>query len=203
MGSSENEIKAMAKDLGLNSVFLGTFDKHFPGFINKNAQCCAIVNTGDRQSGGVHWLAFGWEPKGQTFFMFDPFGFSDAKLKQMYDFEYEGLMKRSAIFSTADRCIQLKRNDMAVQGPKSAACGLFCLMFLYAFLHWPWDPFDNNPIFGPLTGIEPRNLFLPKSQAALFKNQEFLYTFLRARSVYFRDHETQIKSNTAFDKLKQ
>lgn len=203
MGSSESELQAMARDLALKPAFLGTFDKHFPGFINQNRQCCAIVNTADRSTGGVHWLAFGWEPEGRVFYLFDPFGFSDAKLKQLYNFEYEGLMRRSAISSTSDRCITLARSDRAVQGPRSAACGLFCLLFLYAFTRWPNDPYDHNPVFGPLQGVPVDQLHSLKAQPALFRNQQFLYSFLRARSPYFRDHESVIKANTAFDKMKQ
>lgn len=203
MGSSELELQAMARDLALGPGFLGTFDKRFPGFIKEHRQCCAIVNTADRSTGGVHWLAFGWEPRGRVFYLFDPFGFSDAKLKQIYDFEYQGLMKRSAISSTADRCITFARSDRAVQGPQSAACGLFCLLFLYAFTRWPTDPYDHNPVFGPLQGVPPGQLTSIKSQPALFKNQEFVYSFLYTHSPYFREHESEIKNNTAFDKLAQ
>lgn len=201
MGSCEVELKAIAQDLELFPFFLGTFDKYFPGFINKNKMCCAIVNTASRQTGGVHWLAFGWFPAKQTFYLFDPFGFSDAKLKQLYSFQYEGLMKRSAISSTPDRCITLVRTDKAVQGPYSAACGLFCLLFLYAFTRWPNAPFDKNPAFGPLRAVSSQLLLTPKAQDAFCANQKFLYTFLWKHSAYFRHHADVIMKNTAVNKL--
>lgn len=201
MGSCELELKAIARDLQLSPFFLGTFDKYFPGFINKSKMCCAIVNTASRQSGGTHWLAFGWFPAKQTFYLFDPFGFSDAKLKQLYNFEYEGLMKRSAIHSTPNRCVTLVRTDKAVQGPYSAACGLFCLLFLCAFTQWPENPFDKNPVFGPLSGISPRLLFSLNAQTTFCKNQRFLYRFLYKHSAYFRHHADVIIKNTSINKL--
>lgn len=203
MGSSEQELRAIAGDLGLQGSFLGTFDKHFPGFIQREKMSCAIVNTAARHTGGVHWLAFGWFPAKRAFYMFDPFGFSDKKLQQMYHFQYEGLMRRSAIASSPDRCVTLVRTDRAVQGPYSAACGLFCLLFLYAFTRYPEDPLDRNPVFGPLQGVPPEELMSLQAQPILFRNQEFLYSFLRARSPYFRLHENVIRRKTAFDRVKR
>lgn len=203
MGSSEEELRAIVRDLGVAPYFLGTFDKRFPGFIRQNKRACAIVNTAGRETGGVHWLAFGWEPNTHTFYMFDPFGFSDSKLKQIYQFEYEGLLRRSAIESTGDRCINLVRTDHSVQGPHSAACGLFCCLFLYAFVHFPRDPLDHNPAMGPIQGVANARLDDPASQSILAQNQRHLYQFLASHSAYFRSHRAQIENKTAFDKVLQ
>lgn len=199
MGSSEEELQELAKDLGFSSIFLGTFDKRFPGFIRPKHRACAIVNTGVREKGGVHWLALAWNPPNQTFFLFDPFGFSDAKLKQIYEFEYEGLLKRSALASTPNHCLQLVKSTESVQGPNSAACGLFCCMFLQAFMHWPDSPMDNNPTMNLLTGLPNKLLLLPQAQPIFKRNQETLYAFLAKRSPYFRRHQRLIEERTAFD----
>lgn len=201
MGSKEGELRAILRDLGVEPYFLGTFDKRFPGFINKDKQCCAIVNTAGRETGGVHWLAMAWYPKSQTFYMFDPFGFSDSKLKQHFNFEYEGLLRRSAISSTPDRCINLVQSCESVQGPKSAACGLFCCMFLHAFVRWPTRAMDKNPTMDLVKGVPNALLDHPTSQAQLRRNQENLYAFLSSASVYFKVKRMQIMSDTAFNKL--
>lgn len=200
MGSTEAELKAILLDLGVMPYFLGTFDKHFPGFIHAHKKSCAIVNTATRETGGVHWLAFAWLPKKNIFYMFDPFGFSDAKLKQVYHFEYTCLLKKSALASTPNHCVILQTSQEAIQGPNSAACGLFCCLFLYSFVHYPEQAFDN-PIMDLVQGVPNKFLLSPHSQSILKKNQDNLYRFLRSKSVYFRTHQQKLESNTHFNKV--
>ena len=201
MGSTEEELRAIARDLGVGAYFLGTFDNRFPGFLNKDKMSCAIVNTDARETGGRHWLALAWYPPKRRVYFFDPYGFSDAKLKQTYHFEYEGLLERRAL--NGDRCVELEKSTGTVQGPYSAACGLFCCMFLHAFVNWPHTPMDRNPTMDLLTGVPNGCLMLPKCQDILRQNQANLYRFLAHHSSYFRSHRPQIERNTAFDKMIQ
>lgn len=202
-GSSERELAAIVRDLGCGPYFLGTHDKRFPGFLAGDKLACAIVNTAGRETGGVHWLAFGWNPRSRTCYMFDPFGFSDRRLKQIYSFEYEAMLRRSALASSPDRCLNLEQSTQTVQGPDSAACGLFCCMFLHAFVHWPDRPMDGNPTMNLLTGVPNGMLQSPQVLPTLRRNQEELYRFLARHSPYFRSHRAAIEHATAFDKMKQ
>ena len=165
-------------------------------------ETAAIVNTAGRETGGVHWLALGWDPASRTVTMFEPYGFSDAKLKQIYHFEYEGLMRRSAISNTPDRCLRLVKSVESVQGRHSAACGLFCCLFIAAFEALRSDPLgDANPVMGPIKGVDNSRLSDPRVQPVLRANQEYLYAFLQRHSPYFRAHEARIRAATAFDRI--
>ncbi len=199
MGTREEELHAIIRDLGVGPYFLGTFDKRFPGFLDKNKLSCAIVNTAARETGGQHWLALAWFPSAKNFYFFDPFGFSDQKLRQIYEFEYEGLLKRSAL--NTGRCVNLVKSTQSVQGPNSAACGLFCCMFLYAFVNWPQTPMSQNPTMDLLTGVPTSGLHSPNNVEIFRKNQNELYRFLASHSAYFRTNRPQIERDTAFDKL--
>lgn len=195
MGTTEEELRHIVYDLGLAPYYLGSFDKTFPGFINKHKMCCAIVNTALRITGGVHWIAFAWYPPKQLFYIFDPFGFSDTKLNQIYNFQYEKLLKHSALSSSPGGCVTVIKSTDSVQGPNSAACGLFCCLFLYAFVHFPTSAM-NNPIMDIVKGVPNSKLYLPSSQNVFTTNQKNLYTFLHNRCLYFKQNEAQIKLKT-------
>ena len=199
MGSTEDELRAMARDLQLPR-FLGTFDKSFPGFLQESQRCCAIVNTAARHTGGRHWLAVAWEPASRTFYFFDPFGFSDRELAQVYDFEYQRLLRKSAIQSTPDRCLTLVKSTQSVQGPHSAACGLFCLLFLAAFAHYPDSPMAHNPVMDLVEGVDNTRLFDADAQPIFRANQEACYAFLARHSAYFRAHRHAIMEQTHLHK---
>lgn len=200
-GSSEEELAHIIKDLGIGPYFLGTFDKRFPGFISASKISCAIVNTGTRESGGQHWIAMAWFPNSKTFYMFDPFGFSNKKLLQIYNFEYQGLLRRSAI-SSSNRCIEFIKSVDSVQGPYSAACGLFCCLFLHAFVNWPNSPMNNNPTMDLVDGVPNSKLMDPNFEQVFLKNQEKMYAFMKQKSAYFRNNESSIRHKTSFNHVK-
>nr|P07885.1 RecName: Full=Protease; AltName: Full=Adenain; AltName: Full=Adenovirus protease; Short=AVP; AltName: Full=Adenovirus proteinase; AltName: Full=Endoprotease [Human adenovirus E4]AAA42466.1 endoprotease [Human adenovirus E4] len=196
-GSGEQELRAIIRDLGCGPYFLGTFDKRFPGFMAPHKVACAIVNTAGRETGGEHWLAFAWNPRSNTCYLFDPFGFSDQRLKQIYQFEYEGLLRRSAL-ATKDRCVTWKSHQTCrVRVGRcgfSAACSTACA--------WP-TPMDKNPTMNLLTGVPNGMLQSPQVEPTLRRNQEALYRFLNSHSAYFRSHRARIEKATAFDRMNQ
>lgn len=203
MGTTEEELRHIVRDLGVQPYFLGTFDKTFPGFIHKDKMCCAIVNTAHRSTGGQHWLAMAWYPPSATFYLFDPFGFADQSLWQIYHFQYEGLLKRSALSSGKNGCVNLVKSAQSVQGPNSAACGLFCCLFLHAFAHWPSHPMDKNPTMDLVEGVPTKEMSESRYQPRLYENQQNLYRFLYQKSPFFKNNAKRIMSATSFNKVNE
>ncbi|QOJ53950.1 protease [Barthadenovirus mellis] len=221
-GLAESEIRAMARDLGLDGMFVGTFDRRFPGFARwmrfKRGLTAAIVNTGFREGGGEHWVAMAWNPATQRMYVFDPLGWTDAQLSRFYHgFGYLPAVRGTAegIASSArgrdadgrEKCVTVRRNGKAVQCTCSGACGLFCLLFLSAFKHCPTDP-DRFPALRDMTGVlakapnatcpsVPESLWAP-----LHANQTILYRFFWKTSSYFRAHSRDICKNTALGLIK-
>lgn len=198
-GTSSSELVTLVNSLGLNSFFLGVFDKHFPGFIDLNRIAYAIVNTGDYASGGVHWIAFAYDPNGRIFYIFDPFGWSKKDLWKFYKFQYDRIVKNTALSN--GRCVRLVKSIETVQCPCSAACGLFCLLFLSSFYHYRHTPMCNNPIIDIVNGVCHNKMKNPVSIKVLHCNQEKLYDWLYINSVYFRDNEYVIKQNTKINSM--
>lgn len=196
-GSSETELRALVRSLGIPG-FLGVYDSRFPGFLHPQKRQCAIVNTGTRESGGMHWIAMAWEPVGYKLNLFDPLGWSRQELKKYYGFSYENLVRRSAL-QNPTRCVELVRNQQAVQCSCSGSCGLWCCFFLYCFKLRPVDPFGSK-LFQSLEGA--RAAVHPPAPHLLHQNQEKLYSFLRQQSFYFRQHASSIEGNTRLGLIK-
>lgn len=199
-GTSESQLKALVSSLHLRHRFLGVFDNSFPGFIDPNSPASAIVNTGSRASGGMHWIGFAYEPSTRTCYMFDPFGWSDPKLWEIYKFKYDGFLRRTGL-SQPDRCINLVKSTEAVQCPCSAACGLFAALFIASFDRYPRKPMNGNPVIDVVVGVKHENMYKPPFVAILHRNQERMYLWFRANSNYFRTNESQIRSETALDSI--
>lgn len=199
MGTSSSELRNLVLSLGIQN-FLGVFDKNFPGFLASQKRACAIVNTGDINSGGVHWIAFAYEPISLTFYMFDPFGFSKSELLKKYQFEYDRMVKNTA-FSGISRCIRLVKSTEAVQCPCSAACGLFCVLFLASFTYFPINPMCNNAIIDIVQGVPHNQLFTTNGTNITHANQKNLYLWLYNHSMYFRENECVIKYNTKINAI--
>lgn len=198
-GSSESELKSLVQSLHMQNIgFLGTFDSRFPGFIDRDKYQSAIVNTGTRESGGLHWIAFAWNPRVYKVFLFDPLGWSARELQRYYSYSYDALIKRSAL-NFADRCVVLEKNKQAIQCTCSGSCGLFCVFFLYCFHISPNAPFAT-PLMQKMHGSSPS--ILPASPSELHANQHALYAFLRDKSMYFRRNEEDIVSNTRLGLIK-
>ncbi|AAL73248.1 23K endoprotease [Possum adenovirus 1] len=197
-GTSEHELKSLIASLGVSSGFLGTFDCRFPGFIQKEKFQTAIVNTGPREKGGIHWIALAWNPLNFKMYLFDPLGWKEKQLAKYYGFSYRNMIARSAL-NTPDRCVTLVRNEEAVQCTCSGACGLFCVFFIYCFNKYKCDPF-NNPLFQRFQGSYP--CIKPASPALLHENQNILYNFLNSKSDYFNKNQHQFVTETKIGLIK-
>lgn len=201
LGTSTSELKNIVYSLGLQSNFLGVYDKNFPGFIDINTVSYAIVNTGDYNSGGVHWIAFSFDPVRKKFYMFDPFGWSKRDLLKKYQFQYDRMIKNTAL-SSNDRCVTLVKSTEAVQCTCSAACGLFCCLFLASFVHYRWSPLVNNPIIDIVHGIKHSEMYTPYGIYVTHTNQEKLYQWLYANCYYFRCNYVSLEQNTRLYAIK-
>ncbi|QQM18092.1 protease [Psittacine adenovirus 2] len=200
LGTGSSELVAMVKSLGIEYGFLGVFDKNFPGFLNVDRMGMAIVNTGDISSGGVHWIAFGFDPITLKFYMFDPFGWSKKELLHKYQFQYDRMVRNTAVKTR--KCITLVKSEEAVQCPCSAACGLFCLLFLYSFYYFRFSPMKNNPVIDIVVGVPHKYLFTFYGILVTHLNQENLYNWLKEKCMYFREKEKYIKENTKLFAIK-
>lgn len=197
-GTSETELKNLIRSLNLQDGFLGTFDRHFPGFVNKHKIQTAIINTGTRESGGQHWLAMGWNPKIYTVFMFDPLGWKDRDLIKFYGFYYRNMIERSAL-NSPDRCVKLIKNSEAVQCTCAGSCGLFAVLFLYCFKMNPFQPFQTSTMQA-LEGNPPA--IKPSNPSELHKNQNIMYNFFLNKSNYFVKNKHILMSNTNIGLIK-
>ncbi|UVZ42956.1 protease [Siadenovirus carbocapituli] len=200
MGTSTSELKCLVYSLGLHVNFLGVYDKYFPGFLDTAKRCSAIVNTGDVTSGGVHWIAFAYDPTAAKFFMFDPFGWSKSDLLKKYQFQYERMLRNTAL--SGNRCVQLVKSIESVQCPCSAACGLFCVLFLASFNKYSNSPMCNNSIIDVVDGVSHKLLYTPAGIAITHANQIKLYDWLYVNSSYFRKNVVEIKNNTRINAIR-
>lgn len=199
-GTSTSELINIVRSLNIDSLFLGVFDRHFPGFLDFDKACFAIVNTGDYESGGMHWIAFAYDPNGAIFYMFDPFGWSKSDLYKFYKFQYDRIVRQTAL-TKPGRCVRLVRSLQSVQCICSAACGLFCCLFLASFYYYRHTPMSNNPIIDIVTGVSHKMLKLPQGIFVTHCNQENLYKWMYENCMYFRMHAREIKRNTAINSI--
>lgn len=199
-GTTETELKDLVAAFHFRHRFLGVFDNSFPGFLSPHVPASAIVNTGSRASGGMHWIAFAFDPSTRKCYMFDPFGWSDQKLLQLYKVKYDRLMRRTGL-SQPDRCFTLVRSLECVQCPCSAACGLFCALFLASFDRYRYRPMNGNPIIDILVGVDHRNMYNPEFQNILHRNQERMYHWLLAHNPYFAAHRETLERETRINAI--
>ncbi|WXH85156.1 protease [Pigeon adenovirus 1] len=195
-GTTETQLRALVGAMHLRHRFLGVFDKSFPGFLSPLRPCSAIVNTGSRRSGGMHWIGFAYEPRSRTCYMFDPFGWSDRQLWELYRVKYDAMLRRTGL-AQADRCVTLVRSTQAVQCPCSAACGLFSALFVASFDRYPQKPMDGNPIIDTVVGVSHQHLHSPPFVQVLHRNQERLYLWFTQNNYYFRAHAAELERETA------
>ncbi|BCZ16704.1 protease [Aviadenovirus bubonis] len=199
-GTSESELRDLVAAMHLRHRFLGVFDKTFPGFLQPHHSASAIVNTGSRASGGMHWIAFAFDPTTKRCYMFDPFGWSDAKLWELYKVKYDTLMRRTGL-RQADKCFQLVRSTESVQCPCSAACGLFSALFLASFDRYRNHPMNRNPIIDVVEGVPHNEMYSLYGREILHLNQERMYDWFSRHNSYFRAHESALRRATAINSL--
>lgn len=197
-GTTETQLRDLVASLGLRHRFLGVFDNSFPGFLDVTRPASAIVNTGSRASGGMHWIGFAYEPTRRICYMFDPFGWSDPKLWQIYKFKYDVFLRRTGL-RQLDRCITLVKSTEAVQCPCSAACGLFSALFIASFDRYPSRPMNDNPIIDTVVGVRHDKMYNPMYREVLHRNQERMYVWFMQHSSYFRHHAENLKRETALN----
>ncbi|QJP03680.1 protease [Aviadenovirus cerasi] len=197
-GTTETQLRDLVGAMHLRHRFLGVFDKTFPGFLDPNRPASAIVNTGSRASGGMHWIAFAFDPLARKCYMFDPFGWSDRELWKLYKVKYDAFLRRTGL-RQPDRCFKLVRSTEAVQCPCSAACGLFSALFIASFDRYPKRPMDGNPIIDTVVGVKHDNMYKPAFRDILHRNQERMYFWFEKDNAYFRAHAEELKRETALD----
>ncbi|UKS51824.1 protease [Falcon aviadenovirus A] len=199
-GTTETQLQDLVASVHLRHRFLGVFDNSFPGFIDPTQPASAIVNTGSRSSGGMHWIGFAYEPTRRICYMFDPFGWSDENLWKIYRFKYESFLKRTGL-KQPDRCITLVKSNQAVQCPCSAACGLFSALFIVSFDRYPLRPMDGNPIIDVLVGVDHKYMYHPFYMEILHRNQTRMYYWFARNSNYFRAHEDLLRRETSINAI--
>lgn len=199
-GTTDTQLKGLVSALHLRHRFLGVFDNSFPGFLDPKRSSSAIINTGSASSGGMHWIGFAYESSSRTCYMFDPFGWNDGKLWDIYKFRYDNLIKRTGLSQT-DRCITLVKSTQAVQCTCSSACGLFCVLFIASFDKFPLKPMNGNSIIDILVGVDHKNMNKPNFREILHRNQERLYVWLFKYNNYFRANEYVLRHETSLYSL--
>lgn len=199
-GTTETQLKDLVGSLHLRHRFLGVFDNSFPGFIDSNKPASAIVNTGSRATGGMHWIGFAYEPHRRVCYMFDPFGWSDPKLWEIYKFKYDRFLRRTGL-QQPDRCITLIKSTQAVQCPCSAACGLFAALFIASFDKYPLKPMNGNPIIDVVVGVNHDHLYKPEYIEILHRNQERMYSWFLMHSPYFKANANVLMRDTAINSI--
>ncbi|ADQ39062.1 protease [Fowl aviadenovirus 4] len=201
-GTTESQLRDLVAAMHPRHRFLGVFDRTFPGFLDPERPASAIVNTGSRSSGGMHWIGFAYDPQYRRCYMFDPFGWSDKKLLELYKVKYDAMLKATGL-SQQDRCIELVRSVQAVQCPCSGACGLFSALFIASFDRYRRSPMNGNPIIDTVVGVNHENMYKPAFREILHRNQERMNAWFARNNPYFQRHAELLKRETAINTLPQ
>lgn len=199
-GTTESQLRDLVAAMHPRHRFLGVFDRSFPGFLDPTRPASAIVNTGSRSSGGMHWIGFAYDPTMRRCYMFDPFGWSDKELYNLYKVKYDAFLKTTGL-RQPDRCIELVRSVQAVQCPCSAACGLFSALFIASFDRYRTRPMNGNPIIDTVVGVDHANMYKPAFQAVMHRNQERMYAWFSRNNPYFSAHRLALERETAINTL--